>query len=179
MHIPKSPGAILFLILLLAACAPATAAPREEATDPSSGFEHCPVTRRPQTAFLPPAPWPAEPPTTGWFWYGQPELWTALPESGVWQQLRYGEKFWWWSENFDVREDSTPDLKIAARQLGGEGLTFNSSKATNGFHESFNLAMLVGVQLPAAGCWEISGQFQGAQLKLVVWVPSGTAQDGP
>jgi hypothetical protein len=53
------------------------------------------------------------------FWFGQASLWTALPESGSWRQLALGEKFWWWSQEFDVQEDSTPGLAITARRLDG------------------------------------------------------------
>jgi hypothetical protein len=30
--------------------------------------------------------------------------------------------------------------------------------------------MLVGIDIPAAGCWEITGQYKGTTLSFVVWV---------
>ena len=60
---------------------------------------------------------------------------------------------------------------MTARQLDGDAPDFRNEGATNGFHESFNWAMLTGVDLPAPGCWEITGEFRSHSLTLVVWVP--------
>jgi len=30
--------------------------------------------------------------------------------------------------------------------------------------------MIVGVDIPTAGCWEIAGQIAGAELHYVVWL---------
>jgi hypothetical protein len=30
--------------------------------------------------------------------------------------------------------------------------------------------MLTGIELPAAGCWEITGHYHGSSLRFVVWV---------
>ena len=98
-------------------------------------------------------------------------MWTALPQDGSWRQLALGEKFWWWSEEFDVKEDTMPDLRITARRLDGEAAAFETGEATNGFHESFHWAMLAGVQLPSPGCWEFTGEYKGHELSFVLWVP--------
>lgn len=132
----------------------------------------CAVTRPPAVPFTPPAPWPAQPPTPGQFWYGNDGLWTALPADGNWRQLALGEKFWWWSAAFDVAEDATPDLTVTARRLDGDAPVFQASPATNGYHESFHWAMLMGVQLASPGCWEVTGQYKDSQLSFVLWVPS-------
>jgi hypothetical protein len=132
----------------------------------------CPVTQPPEPAFIPPAPWPAQPPGTDEFWFGTNGLWTALPRNGSWRQLALGEKFWWWSAEFDVAEDTTPDLTVRARRLDGDAPAFQVSQATNGYHESFNWAMLIGVELASPGCWEFTGHYKGHQLSFVLWVPS-------
>ena len=131
----------------------------------------CPVTGPPQTAFVPPDPWPAQPPGMGQFWHGNADLWTALPTDGRWPQLALGEKFWWWSVAFDVAADATPDLTVAARRLDGDAAVFQTTEATNGYHESFNWAMLTGVTLESPGCWEFTGQYNGHELSFVLWVP--------
>ncbi len=132
----------------------------------------CPVTRAPELPFTPPAPWPAQPPTPGQFWFGDDGLWTALPADGNWRQLALGEKFWWWSAAFDVAEDATPDLTVTARRLDGDAPVFQASPATNGYHDSFHWAMLMGVQLPSPGCWEFTGHYKDSLLSFVLWVPS-------
>lgn len=46
-----------------------------------------------------------------------------------------------------------------------------ASSATNAFASDIGSAMLVGVGIPAAGCWQITGRIKGAELSFVVWVP--------
>lgn len=170
---------LLAFALLVAGCRPgdlpsvaeAAAGGPEETTPPASSQVDCPVTRHPDPAFIPPDPYPAQPPDEARFWYGENGLWTALPEDGSWRQLAMGEKFWWWSEEFDVKEDSTPDLQMTARRLDGSAREFQVSEATNGYHPSFHWAMLVGVQLESPGCWEFTGKFNDHPLTFVLWVP--------
>jgi hypothetical protein len=134
--------------------------------------DSCPVTRPPESPFVPPEPWPSRPPGAGQFWFGDSALWTALPTNGSWAQLALGEKFWWWSEAFDVSEEYAPDLTVAARRLDGDAPAFQESRATNGYHESFNWAMLMGVELSSPGCWSFTGHYKGRQLSFVLWVPA-------
>lgn len=169
----------VIVALLASACSSASAmtsksetakTPEEILTGDEAHLE-CPVTQPPDPAFVPPSPWPAQPPGEDRFWFGDAGLWTALPSSGSWAQLARGEKFWWWSEAFDVAEDSTPNLEITARRIDGKAPAVRVAEATNGYHESFNWAMLAGVHLPEPGCWEFTGQYQGHNLSLTVWVP--------
>jgi hypothetical protein len=37
--------------------------------------------------------------------------------------------------------------------------------------------MLTGVYLPAPGCWEITGNYEGTQLSFVVWVVAEPGAD--
>lgn len=156
-----------------ALAAPLVAAPSfsPSTVEPIDPADSCPVTRPPDTPFTPPAPWPAQPPGPGQFWFGDSGLWTALPADGSWRQLALGEKFWWWSQAFDVSEDATPDLTVTARRLDGDAPSFRASPATNGYHASFHWAMLMGVQLASPGCWAFTGQYKDHQLSFVLWVP--------
>ena len=149
----------------------AAAKASHETTSAIAGLSDCSVTQPPEPPFIPPSPWPSQPPGTGEFWFGDDGLWTALPFSGSWRQLALGEKFWWWSEEFDVSQDATPDLTVTAKRLDGDAPPFQVSEATNGYHESFNLAMLIGVKLASPGCWEFTGQYKSHQLSFVLWVP--------
>ena len=173
------PFLIVSLALLIAACnspnTPITGDPTptgyQETKSTNNQLSDCPVTRIPEVDFIPPEPWPSQPPGTDEFWFGSRGLWTALPQSGSWRQLALGEKNFWWSEEFDVSEDETPDLKVTARRLDGDTADFQVSEATNAYHESINWAMLVGVDLASPGCWEFTGQYKDHQLSFVVWVP--------
>ena len=143
-----------------------------EAAPAGAPHPECPVTQPLETPFIPPEPWPTQPPGADQFWFGDAALWTALPAGGNWRQLALGEKFWWWSEKFDVAEDATPDLTVTAKRLDGHAPAFQSSEATNGYHHSFNWAMLAGVKLASPGCWELTGAYKGHELSFVLWVPS-------
>ena len=173
------PFLITAIVLLTAACNspnssitgdPTPPTPRETKSTHNQ-LSDCAVTQSPEVAFIPPEPWPSQPPGPDEFWFGDRGLWTALPESGSWHQLMLGEKNFWWSEEFDVSEDATPDLSVTARRLDGDLPEFQVSEATNAYDESINLAMLVGVELASPGCWEFTGQFKDHRLTFVVWVP--------
>lgn len=147
----------------------------------AQGFERgdghdCPITVAPEDAFVPPAPLPAKPPDTDRFWFGEAGLWTALPVSGAWPQLAAGEKFLLWSEEFDVTEDETPDIALAARRLDGKAPLYQTTHATNLYHESVHWAMLVGVHLPSPGCWQFEVAYKGHHLDLILWAPDQSSQ---
>jgi hypothetical protein len=175
----RLPLFIAILTLLLTACAAPgladgggeRAAVSPELTAAISIPSDCPVTRPPETPFTPPRPWPAEPPRADRYWFGDSGLWTALPIDGTWGALAQGDKFWWWSQEFDVSEDETPDLTLSASRLDGAAPVFQTTEATNGYHERFNWAMLSGVTLGSPGCWEITGHYKGHELSFVLWVP--------
>lgn len=80
----------------------------------------------------------------------------------------------WWSADFPGGQgEPVPDLVLTARRLDAEGPEWRSGRATNGYHPSFHWAMLVGVRLPAPGCWEFTARYRGHELKVVVGVPQG------
>ncbi len=158
------------LALIVAACRPADV---PQAAAASAGFppKTCPVTAPPEPPFVPPDPYPAIPPNAGEFWYGTEALWTALPGSGAWGQLARGEKFFWWSADYILKDELVPELTVTARRLDAAAPEFATSEATNASHASFGTAMLVGVELPTPGCWEITGTYKGESVSLVVFVP--------
>jgi hypothetical protein len=143
----------------------------QESSSTTTQLTNCQVTVPPDQAFTPPEPWPSIPPREDHFWIGDNGLWTALPETGSNPQLLLGEKFFWWSEEFDVNEDATPELKVTAVRLDGNAPEFRVEEATNAYHEDLHWAMLVGVDLESPGCWEFTGQYKDHELSFVVWVP--------
>jgi hypothetical protein len=176
-------GLIAALSLLLAACAasaadaPATApATRSVAIQPSAAPASCPTTRPPDPRFVPPAPFPPEPPSVEGdkFWYGTNQLWTWLNADGTWAMARdeHGlfDKSFWWRQGYDWRTETTPTLRVTGRRLDTPATAVTVSDATNGFEESMGAFMLLGLELPAAGCWELTGHYHGWSLRFVVWV---------
>lgn len=134
----------------------------------------CPVTKPINPRFIPPSPFPALPPVDG-FWYGTAALWTVLPSDGAWRDLPhnptgYTQKILWWREGYFWLNEPQPPLVVSGRRLDEMATPLAVSPATNAFADDIQSAMLVGVDFPAPGCWEITGKYQGAELSFVVWV---------
>jgi hypothetical protein len=156
---------LLFLLSVLASCG------KLNSQQSAPAAISCPVTAAHGDPFIPPEPWPAQPPDDSRFWYGEAGLWTALPVSGAWPLLADWDKFWLWSEDFDVYEDETPDFTVTARRIDGPAPQFRSADTTNGYHESWHWAMLTGVNLPTPGCWQFEAAYKGHRIEFVVLVP--------
>jgi hypothetical protein len=129
----------------------------------------------PIPVFVAPPPFPAKPPAYyGAAWYGSEHLWTMLDTSGeTWEGLPstaagYGQKTWWWSVDWSMRTELEPAISVTGRRLDGPG-TFEAGPGTNGTAD-FGTAMLVGVDVPTTGCWELTGRYRSASLSYVVLV---------
>ena len=195
---------ILILVSLLAGCAASANAQSEEVktiesrnastdlpekTSPTDSAKSevlphdppasCPITQAPKVPFIPPEPYPSEPPKTyiNEFWYGKPELWTMLGTDATWSDLPYNkygysQKVFWWSKDFKVSIDPYPAFTLTIEQLDADAPSSPvvvSEEATNASAD-FGTAMLTGVNIPELGCWKITGQYQEAELSFVVWV---------
>lgn len=139
----------------------------------------CRVTRRPGPPFTPPPPYPPTPPALygDRFWYGTDSLWTWLPADGVWRgwhrdgAYAYADKSIWWWHGYDGRTEQRPELTVSGRRLDAPAPIFeNHGGATNGFRGDVGWFMLTGVDVPAPGCWEITGRYAGTKVRFVVWV---------
>ena len=136
----------------------------------------CPITV-PDGSFRAPLPWPVVPPANYHsHWFGTADLWTMLDVDGeVWPGAAKpgpGQKSWWWSTHFKGGfEESSPAIAVTGvnldepaprpAKLGG--------RATNGAAD-FGSAMLVGVDFPVPGCWELTASYKGHTLSYVVLV---------
>jgi hypothetical protein len=134
----------------------------------------CPVTMPQNPPFTPPAPSPASPPGEH-FWYGSDSLWTALPQNGVWAALPhnpegYTQKLIWGRKGYSSTEQPEPQLIVTGRRMDAPAPPLHVDKATNVLADDIGSAMMVGVDFPTLGCWEISGRYQEAELSFVVWV---------
>lgn len=135
----------------------------------------CAVTVPPMASFTPPAPYSPEAPFVVDFWYGTDSLWTAVPKNGVWADLPhnpegYTQKVFWWRTGYSPTDEPTPALTVTGRRLDAPAPSLNVSRATNAFADDIESAMLVGVDFPTLGCWEITGKYANQTLSFVVWV---------
>jgi hypothetical protein len=137
----------------------------------------CPVTK-PTMPFHPPAPALANPPATYHErWYGTPDLWTMLPSGGqVWTANglpsdpsgAVGNKMFWWSRDWSASKEPAPAIAVSGLRLDGGG-TFGISGGTNAIAD-FGIAMLVGVEFPSRGCWQVTATYRGHSLTHVLWI---------
>ena len=158
------------------------------APSPSSRLvDGCPVTLPPQPAFVPPKPYPSRypnpnvPEADGSQWYGTPELWTILDQDGaVWRDLpvaedgRVGDKTLWFSANFSTAEgedfSGNAEITVTAVHLDGSAPTVVEEGGGPSFNPAIKNFMLVGLELPEPGCWEVTARYQGAELSYVLLV---------
>jgi hypothetical protein len=135
----------------------------------------CDVTR-PEPAFAVPKPFPSMLPD-GYRadWFGSAALWTILHRDGeVWRQLPQSadgltQKTFWFSTDWNADAEPEPAITVIGRRLDGPG-TFGFSPGTNAASVDFGIAMLVGIDVPTVGCWEITGRYRAASLSYVVLV---------
>jgi hypothetical protein len=156
---------------------PAQSAAPQQQTAPAS----CPMTPRPARAFIPPADYrPAEQLPKNSFLIGTEKLWTEIGDSMVWQWRPHAPgheqdltaKIFWFREDYNWRTEPVPKLRVTGRRIDGPAppLVTPQGPATNVVIDSWRGAMLTGVWVPVAGCWEITGDYEGDKLSFNVWV---------
>jgi hypothetical protein len=128
----------------------------------------CAATVAPAVPFAEPSPSSASR-----FWYGSEALAVLLLRGGTWRGMgaddNYREKLFWWREGYSGVTEPDPELIVSGRRLDGEALPAIVSRATNAHHADFGgWAMLVTVEFPASGCWEVTGQYKGHIESFVV-----------
>jgi hypothetical protein len=133
----------------------------------------CPTTKQHQgTDFTPPLPYSVKAPE-GYFYFGTDRLWTSLPADGTWRGLHddqaYGQKISWWRQGYDWNLQPRLELVVTGKRLGDPTSVLLSWRASpsGSSREAFFMS---GVNLPGAGCWEVTGHMLDETLTFVVWV---------
>jgi len=137
----------------------------------------CPTTLAPTHPFVPPAPYFSIAAYSS-FWYGSDALWTALPTDGKWPTFGKKEDGWvyrtklvYWHRGFDWRKETEPDLIVTGKRLDGDAPTVAVAHANAVFLPSREGAgMMTLIDIPKAGCWEITAHYKGHDLGIVVSV---------
>lgn len=161
-----------------AAPTPAIAAGAPAATlAPTPTPPPCAITR-PGPAFTPPKPYLASPPMAyDSVWYGDAHLWTMLDIGGeTWGPWLFAtppglpQKTFWWSADWHPEQTGEwePAITVTGRRLDGSQ-TFTFGPGTNASAD-FGTAMLVGIDIPSYGCWELTADYRKATLSYVVSV---------
>ncbi len=159
--------------------APLAAAGTTTTTLAEDGRDSCPVTAPGNIPFSPASEAPEAPPALyDGVWFGTPDLWTMVDTQGqIWSDLPVGEdgsltqKTFWWAEGYVFDREPLPDITVTAEHLDGAAPTVQAGgPGTNGTHPDLGSFMLVGLEIPQEGCWEVTAEYRGASLSYVVWV---------
>jgi hypothetical protein len=109
-------------------------------------------------------------------WYGGEALAALIPKNGIWTGMGpekdFGDKFWWWRLGYDAKVEPVPDLEITARRLDGSAASIRVSNATSGYSSNRNViwnSMLVGMEFPTSGCWEVTGTYNAVETLILVF----------
>ena|SRR5712691_5981430 len=130
----------------------------------------CPVTLAAARPFAEPSP-----STASRFWYGSEGLAVLLKAGGRWRGMgaarSYRDKLFWWREGYDGNSEPTPKLVVTGRRLDGESPALATPRTTGAKHADFGgWAMLVALEFPSGGCWEVTGEYGTQKVSFVVEV---------
>ena len=142
-----------------------------------SGTGVCLTTLPPSPQFVPPAPYDSVRQADGMFWYGTAELWTDLGIEGVWHLTNnsdigggYVTKLIFWTKGFDWRKEAQPELIVTARRTDGDSPSVAVAHANAVFVTGKTPALMTGIRIPAAGCWEVTAYYRSRTLSFTVSV---------
>jgi hypothetical protein len=94
------------------------------------------------------------------------EIW-RLPKG----RFPFTQKTFWWSRKFGrVANEEQPRITVTGRRLDKVGVTFRAGDPGTNAIADFGTAMLVGIDIPTPGCWEIRAEYEGSELAYVVRV---------
>jgi len=169
-----------FTLLFLAA---AISAPAAQSRTTGAVPTTCPVARVQHPSYVPPLPYPQRI-GEGYFWYGSDALWIALPATGVWNLGHYRpdeptfrQKLLWHRKGYNAKAEPDPPLIVSGRRLDESAPPLD----IDGPHGAWlsgdprQQFMTTGLNIPATGCWEITGQYQQDNLTFVIWVADNSA----
>jgi hypothetical protein len=158
------------LVGILALALQQTGAASDETPIPTD----CPVTRStPETRFTPPPPSQPAEATAAMFWYGSDALYTSLYSDGRWRGItsKAGtrNKSFWYRKDATWLEEHPYQLVVTAKQLDADGPVLTVPRVTNAIMGE-EVAMLLMLELPKRGCWQVTANYKSDYLSFVTWV---------
>lgn len=143
---------------------------KEETPIPDS----CPVTRgTAQARYTPPPPARALDPDSPRFWYGTDALYTNLASDGRWRGIKSKsgsrDKSVWFRKDAQWLDEVPYQLRVTFRPLGEAGPMFTVPRVTNAIMGK-EVAMMLMLEFPTPGCWEVTANYKDAHTSFVTWV---------
>jgi hypothetical protein len=135
--------------------------------------DNCPVTLPSEPRFSPPAPHKDYKPDSGAFWHGSNALFVGLDSTGRWRGIKDAHgtrnKLFWYRKDAKWIDEYPYQLTVTAKRLDAAGPMLTVPRVTNAIMGKIE-ALLVMLQLPQRGCWEVTGNYKSDYLTFVVWV---------
>ena len=173
---------LLSVLCLLALFRHRSPAQHPQSAAPDLAPVTCPVTKPSAKPFKPSPPHggPANGSKGRSFFYGSDQLWVGLQRDGVWKKLRlnyvstppvYSHGVIWGRKGYDPHTEPHPNLRITGRRLDAQAPPLVAhpaegavARVTDGRPKVGPSFMVVLLDLPTLGCWEINGQYEGGRL---------------
>ena len=80
----------------------------------------------------------------------------------------YGQKLAWWAPGYDWQAEPNPLFELVAKPLERIGEEYRLTETTNMLDGELGSAILLGVEFPFPGCWEITGNYNGESTTYVI-----------
>jgi len=93
------------------------------------------------------------------------EVWRHLPHDAA----GFSQKTFWWSLGYSSAKEPEPAIVVTGKRLDAVG-SFNAGDPGTNATADFGTSMLVGVEVPSAGCWSITASYRSAKLTFVAWI---------
>ena len=137
--------------------------------------DDCPVTRPTDGEYKLPPPHKAIEPGGPIFLYGTDALFTQLYSDGRWRGIKSEtgtrNKSAWFRKDAEWGEERPYQLVVTAKRIDVDGPMLTVPRVTNMIvGEKEEIAMLLMLELPERGCWEVTGNYKSDSLSFVVWV---------
>lgn len=106
----------------------------------------------------------------GFTWVGTSALAAQVPSDGHWTAMGpkrdYRDKWWWWREGYTAQDEPRPNIKVTAVRLDGPAPVFKEPFVTSAVGPGWD-RMLVMMEFPTAGCWDVLVDYDGHELRFV------------
>jgi hypothetical protein len=147
---------------------------RADADDQKPIPDDCPVTLPTEPLYVPPGQKATEPGAV--FLHGTDTLFTQIYSDGRWRGIKSAtgtrNKSAWFRKDAEWGKERPYQLVVTAKRIDAGGPMLTVPRVTNMLvgKEQQEVAMLVMLELPQRGCWEVTGNYKSDSLSYVVWV---------
>ena len=138
----------------------------------------CLTTLPPNPPFVPPLKNPSSALGSNMFWYGTDALWTSLSFDGKWTIQNnvlapngYRAKLVFWRRGFDWHKELEPEIIVTGKRIDGDAPSVAVAHAHVVFIPDRDTpGMMTLIDIPKAGCWELTAHYGGHTLSFIVLV---------